>query len=81
MTILQQQIDFLHSGGLLFYRPFNNGMVVLREDFDLIILVENTLDVVDVGQRIFGSMLQLLFNEFHSDTLLQSMRTVGTNEV
>ena len=56
-------------------------MVVLREDFDLIILVENTLDVVDVGQRIFGSMRQLLGDKFHSDFLLQSMRTVGTNEV
>ena len=43
MIIVQQQIDFLLSGGLLFWRPCNNGMVVLREDFDLIILVENTL--------------------------------------
>ena len=30
MTILQQQIDFLHSGGLLFWRPCNNGMVARR---------------------------------------------------
>ena len=30
MTILQQQIDFLHSGGLLFWRPCNNGTVVLE---------------------------------------------------
>ena len=32
MAIVQQQINFLHSGGLLFWRPCNNGMVVLREN-------------------------------------------------
>ena len=50
MAILHQQIDFLHSGGLALRRPGDNGVVVLREDFDLIIRIENTLNVVDVDQ-------------------------------
>ena len=32
MTILQHQMDFLHSGGLLFWRPGYDGVVVLREN-------------------------------------------------
>ena len=49
--ILQVDVYFFHTWNLLLWRLGNDFLVVLRINFDLVLRVENTLNMVNVSER------------------------------
>ena len=50
VMILQVDVYFFHTWNLLLWRLGNDFLVVLRINFDLILRVENTLNMVNVSE-------------------------------
>ena len=42
---------------------------------DLIIRIEDSLNMVDVGKRIFDTMRQMICDQLHSDFLLEYVKS------